>query len=105
MQKRNVASIGLWLPSYTVCTIGLLVLVSLASSTVGSMIFIDKLILFVIGLSPVAFAWGVVVCVIALVRGSSRATACVGIVLNIVLLGALLYFFARPFIVELEVLS
>ena len=105
MQKRNVASIGLWLPSYTVCTIALLVLVSLASSTISSMILLDKLILFVIGLSPVAFISGVAVCVIALARRGNRAMAFAGILVNIVLLAGLLYFFARPFIVELKVLS
>ena len=105
MQKRGFASIGLWLPSYTVCTTVLLVLVSLASSTVSSMIHIDKLILFMIGFSPVVFALGAVVCAVAVIGRGNRTTALAGIVLNIVLLAALLYFFARPFIVELEVLS
>lgn len=87
------------------CAIALLVLVSLASSTISSLIFVDKLMLFVIGLSPVAFASGAVVCVIALVKHRNRVTAFVGIVLNVVLLAAFLYFFARPFLMELRVLS
>jgi hypothetical protein len=69
------------------------------------MILVDKLILFVIGLSPVAFASGAVICAVALVRGSSRAAAFAGIALNIVLLAALLYFFANPFLMELRILS
>ena len=105
MQKRNVASFGLWLPFYTVCTIALLVLVSLASGTISSVILLDKLILFAIGLSPVVFASGAVVCAVAIFRGGNRAMAFAGILVNIVLLAGLLYFFARPFIVELKVLS
>lgn len=105
MHKRNMASIGLLLPSYTVCITALLVLVSLASSAISSVIFADKLILFVIGLSPVAFVSGAAVCAVALVKRRNTAAAFVGIVLNVVLLAALLYFFARPFIVELQVLS
>ena len=105
MQKRNIASVGIWLPSYAVCITALLILVSLASSAVSSVIFADKLILLVIGLSPVAFVSGAAVCAVALIKRRNRATAFAGIVLNIVLLAALLYFFARPFIVELTLLS
>lgn len=105
MNKREVAFIGLWLPSYTVSTIALLILVSFASCTISAMLLIDKLILFAIGSSPVVFTSGAIVCAIALVKRKNTITALVGVVLNIVLLAALLYFFADPFLTELRILN
>ncbi len=103
MQKKLAALIGLRLPFYTIGIIALLIMVSFASYTISSIIFIDKLILLAVLLSPMVFTLGAIVSIIALVKFESKVASLIGIVLNIVLLAALLCFI-KPFLVEFKFL-
>lgn len=79
----------------------MLILVSFASYTISSIIFIDKLILLVVVLSPMVFALGVIVSIIALVKFENKVASLIGIVLNMALLVALLYSI-KPFLIEFK---
>lgn len=103
MQKKLATLIGLRLPSYTIGTLTLLIFVSFASCTISSIIFIDKLILLAVVLSPMVFTLGAIVSIIALVKFESKIAALIGIVLNVALLVALLYFI-KPFLIEFKFL-
>ena len=103
MQKKLATLFGLSLPSYTIGTLTLLIMVSFANCTISSIVFIDKLILLAVVLSPVVFTLGAIVSIIALVKFESKIVALIGIVLNIVLLVALLCFI-KPFLVEFKFL-
>jgi len=103
LQKKLATLFGLSLPSYTIGILTLLILVSFASCTISSIIFIDKLILLAVVLSPVVFTLGAVVSIIALVKLQSKIAALIGIILNIVLLVVLLCFI-KPFLVEFKFL-
>ena len=103
LQKKLATLIGLRLPSYTIGIIALLILVSFGSYNISSIIFIDKLILLAVVLSPMVFTLGAIVSIIALVKFENKIAALTGIVLNIALLVALLYFI-KPFLIEFKFL-
>ena len=90
---------------YSISVIVLLILLSFAGGTINSMLRMDRLILLALGLSPIMFILGAVLCIIALIGHRNKTKAVAGIIVNLVLLACLLYFFAAPFIVELRMLS
>ncbi len=104
MHKKDLTSIGLMLPLYTIGIAALLISISFASSTISATIFIDKLILIAIGAMPLIFITGAIVCIYALSKPENRKTAAVGIILNLFLLAGQLYLFAQPFLMELKML-
>jgi len=81
----------------------ILILISFWSSTVGSAIFADKLILVAMGFCPFVFALGVAACLVGLVRFENKAIVLIAVTSNTVVLVLLVYFFLRPYLAELKV--
>jgi hypothetical protein len=67
-------------------------LLSFVHIAVSAAIAIDKLNLLVIALLPVAYICGAGISVVDLIRARKKATASVGLILNVALLIALVYF-------------
>jgi hypothetical protein len=92
LRNEKTALIGVTLPFFPVGTFVLLVLLSFVSSTLNSIVAVDKLILLTVVLSPLIYVLCAVVSVAALFKSEMKMTASIGIVLNIALLIAYLYF-------------
>ncbi len=101
LKKQKTALIGVTLPFFPVGAFVLLVLLSFVSSTLNSIIAVDKLILLTAVLSPLIYVLCAVVSVTALFKSEMKITASIGIVLNITLLIAYLYF-SKAILMEFE---
>jgi hypothetical protein len=100
LKKEKAALIGLILPFLTIETNLVLALLPLTNITVSSAIAVDKLILLMLGLSPLICILGGTVSIIAFVKSEMKITAFVGAVANIALLIFMVYFspsFAKDF--------
>ncbi|UCG57829.1 MAG: hypothetical protein JSU70_23555 [Phycisphaerales bacterium] len=92
LRTREKLSFGLVLPLAFTSTLALLELLSFVHVAISAAIAIDKLILFTIVLSPVAYVSGAAISLAGLIKSPRKATASVGLILNIVLLITLAYF-------------
>ncbi len=92
LKKQKAALVGLIVPFFTMVVFILLALLSLTNRTVSSAIAIDKLILVIVGLSPVIYTMGAIVSITALVKSKMRITAFAAMVVNIALLIFMLCF-------------
>ena len=101
--KKDPALSSICISVHTVGIAALLILISFTRSTIGRVIFIDKLILIAIGVMPFVFAAGIVVCIYSLIKPINRKTATIGIALNLLLLVSLVYLFAAPYLAEFSV--
>ena len=102
LHKNDLALSSICVSAHTVGIAVLLILFSFTRITIGSLIFIDKLILIAIGVMPLVFAAGAVVCIYSLIKPINRKTAAIGIALNLFLLVGLLYLFTAPYLAELS---
>ena len=105
LKRQTIVLTGLWLPYWTAAVTVILILISFWSSTVSSAILADKLILVAIGFCPFVFALGVAACVVGLVRFESKAIMLMAVASNTVMLALLVYFFLRPYLAELRVVT
>ena len=102
LHKKDLALSSICVSAHTVGIAALLILISFTRITIGRFIFIDKLILIAIGVMPIVFTVGTVVCIYSLVKSINRKTAAIGIALNLFFLVGLLYLFAAPYFAELS---
>ena len=102
LHKKDLTSSSICISLHTVGIAALLILTAFTRITIGRVIFIDKLILIAIGVMPIIFAVGTLVCIYSLVKSTNRKTAAIGIALNLSLLVGLLYLFAAPYFAELS---
>ena len=102
LHKKDLALSSICISLHTVGIAALLILISFTRITIGRFIFIDKLILIAIGVMPIVFAAGIVVCIYSLIKSINRKTAAIGIALNLFLLVGLFYLFAAPYLAELN---
>ena len=103
LQKKDLALSSICVSLHAIGIAALLILISFTRITIARLIFIDKLLLVTIGVMPLVFAVGIVVCLYSLVKPINRKTAAIGIALNLFLLVGLLYLFAAPYLAELSV--
>ncbi len=92
MKNRKTVFVGLILPVLSIGTLSLLVLLSFINNKVNSVIAVDKLILLTALLSPVIYVLGAIVSITALFKSEMKATALIGVILNIAALLIALYF-------------
>ena len=102
LHKKDLSLSSICVSLHMVGIAALLILISFTRSTIGRLIFIDKLILIAIGVMPFIFAAGTAVCIYSLIKSINRKTAAIGIALNLFFLVGLLYLFAAPYFAELS---
>jgi hypothetical protein len=103
LHKKDPALSSICVSLHTVGIAALLILISFTRITIGRLIFIDKLTLIAIGVMPLIFTAGIVVCIYSLIKSINRKTATIGIALNLFLLVGILYSFTAPYLAELSV--
>ena len=96
--------LGLILPFIPTLSFALLAIVSLTNDTASSAIAVDKLLLGMVVLSPVVYAAGAVLSLVALRRSDMKMTAAAGAIVNTALL-VLLLCFRQCFLAELGLAS
>lgn len=104
MQKRTVMLIGFGLPYCIACILAALVLLSLVSVTASYYIPIKTLTMVTMGLAPLVFAGGAIVCIVGAVKLEKKMLSLLCATSNIAVLAAILIFLLYPYIVELKVL-
>ena len=100
---ETVAWLGVLLPVGALMVYCTLAFAAFVSPATAAALSIDKVLLVVIGVSPAAYAAGLVLSGVALLRFDVKLVALAGMALNIGMLALLLYF-GRAFLVEFRVM-
>ncbi len=101
---ESAAFVGLLLPLGFVLAFGVLLFLSLVSTSISSAIEADRLMLLLVALSPIGYIVGAILSIVALLKFDMRVTACTAVVVNLSMLAFLVYF-AQSFLVEFRIVG
>ena len=101
MQNKKVELIAIKLPSITVTIYATLMMIAFTNNQIGSVIFLDKLILLIMVLLSLVCIIGAAVSIIALFKAKAKKTAVSAAILNIALI-IMMIWMSKAFVVELK---
>ena len=101
MQNQKLELIAIKLPSITLTVYATLMMIAFTNNQIGSAIFLDKLILFIMALLTLVCVIGAAVSFIALFKAKAKKTAVSAAILNVALI-IMMIWMSKAFVVELK---